>query len=149
MWLRWLTFSFASVWLRECREFFRPITERSKAKPKQTRMTFALRLNMSLSFQPITYNTRINNGLVTRLFLRFIKVSSFWCWPLSWVVVVIKLVLVLWHSEKEMHFIIPLRVAFNNLNFLFHYFLFFYRFLCPFQSFRMFCVITFVLYLFL
>ena len=32
-------FSFASHWLRKWREFWKPITERSKAKPKQLKQT--------------------------------------------------------------------------------------------------------------
>jgi len=32
-------FGFASHWLRKWRKLFQPITERSKAKPKQTRIT--------------------------------------------------------------------------------------------------------------
>ena len=41
-------FSFASDWLRGWREFSRPITERSKAKPMQSRITFDTRLKIAL-----------------------------------------------------------------------------------------------------
>ena len=37
-------FSFAAYWLREWREFFKPITERSEAKPMQSRITFHTQL---------------------------------------------------------------------------------------------------------
>ncbi len=33
-------FGFSSDWLRKWREIFKPITERSNAKPKQTQFTF-------------------------------------------------------------------------------------------------------------
>ena len=33
-------FGFTSDWLRKWRDFFKPITERSNAKPKQTQITF-------------------------------------------------------------------------------------------------------------
>ena len=41
-------FSFASDWLREWREFFEPITERSEAKPMQSLITFDTRLKIAL-----------------------------------------------------------------------------------------------------
>ena len=37
-------YGFASHWLRKWREFFQPITERSEAKPKQTRITLDAQL---------------------------------------------------------------------------------------------------------
>ena len=42
-------FSFASDWLRGWREFSRPITERSKVKPMQPRITFDTQLKISLT----------------------------------------------------------------------------------------------------
>ena len=41
-------FSFASDWLRGWREFFRPITERSKAKPMQSLITFNTQSKIAL-----------------------------------------------------------------------------------------------------
>ena len=41
-------FSFASDWLRGWREFSRPITERRKAKPMQSRITFDTQLKITL-----------------------------------------------------------------------------------------------------
>ena len=41
-------FSFASDWLRKWREFFRPIAGRSKAKPKQSLITFNTQLKIAL-----------------------------------------------------------------------------------------------------
>ena len=41
-------FSFASDWLRGWREFSRPITERSKSKPIQFRITFDTQLKIAL-----------------------------------------------------------------------------------------------------
>ena len=41
-------FSFAFDWLRGWREFSRPITERSKAKPIQSRITFDTQLKIAL-----------------------------------------------------------------------------------------------------
>ena len=41
-------FSFASDWLRGWCEFSRPITERSKAKPMQSRITFDTQLKIAL-----------------------------------------------------------------------------------------------------
>ena len=41
-------FSFASDWLRGWREFSRPITEHSKAKPMQSRITFDTQLKITL-----------------------------------------------------------------------------------------------------
>ena len=41
-------FSFASDWLRAWREFSKPITERSKAKPMQSRITFDTQLKIAL-----------------------------------------------------------------------------------------------------
>ena len=41
-------FGFASDWLSWWREFFKPITERSKAKPKQFRITFDTQLKTAL-----------------------------------------------------------------------------------------------------
>ena len=40
-------FGFASHWLSRWREFFKPITENSKAKPKQFRITFDTQLQTS------------------------------------------------------------------------------------------------------
>ena len=45
-------FGFASHWLRKWREFCQPITERSKAKPKQTRITFDTQLKTALKPKP-------------------------------------------------------------------------------------------------
>ena len=42
-------FSFVSDWLRRWREFSRPITEHSKAKPMQSRITFDTQLKITLS----------------------------------------------------------------------------------------------------
>ena len=42
-------FSFASDWLRGWREFSKPITKRSKAKPMQSRITFDTQLKIALS----------------------------------------------------------------------------------------------------
>ena len=44
-----LVFGFASDWLSWWREFFKPITEHSKAKPKQFRITFDTQLKIALS----------------------------------------------------------------------------------------------------
>ena len=41
-------FGFTSDWLRKWREFFKPITERSNAKPKQTRITFNTQVKIAL-----------------------------------------------------------------------------------------------------
>ena len=41
-------FSFACDWLRGWREFYRPITERSEAKPMQSQITFDTRLKIAL-----------------------------------------------------------------------------------------------------
>ena len=41
-------FSFASDWLRGLREISKPITERSKAKPMQSRITFDTQLKIVL-----------------------------------------------------------------------------------------------------
>ena len=43
-----ICFSFASDWLRGWREFSRPITERSKAKPMQSWITFDTQLKIAL-----------------------------------------------------------------------------------------------------
>ena len=43
-------FGFASDWLR-WRDFFKPITDRSKVKPKQFRITFDTRLKIALFVQ--------------------------------------------------------------------------------------------------
>ena len=43
-----VAFGFTSGWLRKWREFFTPITERSNAKPKQTRITFDTQVKMAL-----------------------------------------------------------------------------------------------------
>ena len=40
-------FGFASHWLRKCREFCQPITEQSKAKPKET-ITFETQLKTAV-----------------------------------------------------------------------------------------------------
>ena len=42
-----LGFSFVSDWLRKWREFSGPITERSKAKPHQSRLTFITHLTIA------------------------------------------------------------------------------------------------------
>ena len=42
-------FGFASDWLRGWREFCRPITQRSKAKPMQSRITFDTQLKIALT----------------------------------------------------------------------------------------------------
>ena len=44
-----ICFSFSFYWLREWREFFGPITERSKAKPLQSRITFDAQLKMTIN----------------------------------------------------------------------------------------------------
>ena len=41
-------FGFASHWLRSWHEFFQPITERSKVKSKQMRITFDTQLKTAL-----------------------------------------------------------------------------------------------------
>ena len=41
-------FSFASDWLKKWREISKPITERSKAKPMQSRITFDTQLKIAL-----------------------------------------------------------------------------------------------------
>ncbi len=47
----WVTigFGFSSDWSRKWREIFKPITERSNAKPKQTRITFDTQVNLNRS----------------------------------------------------------------------------------------------------
>ena len=40
-------FSFESNWPKKWREFYEPITERNKSKPKQTRITFDSHLKMT------------------------------------------------------------------------------------------------------
>ena len=47
-------FGFGSDWLRKWREIFKPITKRSNAKPKQTRITFDTQVKTALS----SYGTR-------------------------------------------------------------------------------------------
>ena len=42
-------FGLTSDWLRKWREFFKPITEHSNAKPKQTRITFDTQVKIALS----------------------------------------------------------------------------------------------------
>ena len=42
-------FSFASDWFSRWRKFFRPITGRCKAKPKQSRITFNTQLKIALN----------------------------------------------------------------------------------------------------
>ena len=42
-------FGFASDWLNSWREFFKPITERSKAKPKQSPIIFDTQLKTALN----------------------------------------------------------------------------------------------------
>ena len=42
-------FGFTSDWLRNWREFFKPITKRRSAKPKQTRSTFDSQVKTALS----------------------------------------------------------------------------------------------------
>ena len=44
-----IDFSFASDWLRVWRNFSRPITERSKAKPRQSQISFNTRLKIALT----------------------------------------------------------------------------------------------------
>ena len=41
-------FGFSSDWLRKWREFFKPITERNNAKPKQKRITFDTQVKITL-----------------------------------------------------------------------------------------------------
>ena len=41
-------FSFASDWLTKWREYSGPITERSKAKPRQSQITFDSQLKIAL-----------------------------------------------------------------------------------------------------
>ena len=41
-------FGLTSDWLRKWREFFKPITERGNAKPKQTRITFDTQVKIAL-----------------------------------------------------------------------------------------------------
>ena len=43
-----IDFSFVSDWLSKWHEFSRPITERSKEKPIQSRITFDTRLKIAL-----------------------------------------------------------------------------------------------------
>ena len=43
-------FGFTSDWLRKWREIFKPITKRSNAKPKQTRITLDSQVKTALSF---------------------------------------------------------------------------------------------------
>ena len=51
-------FSFASDWLRERRTFLRPITERGKAKPIQSRITYdtPFKIAQRLTCIPIHYS---------------------------------------------------------------------------------------------
>ena len=53
-------FSFASDWLRGWHEFSRPITECSKAKPMQSRITFNTQLNCY-------YYTNVPQGVLTEV----------------------------------------------------------------------------------
>ena len=43
-------FGVTSDWLRKWREFFKPITERSNAKPKQMQITFDTQVKTALTF---------------------------------------------------------------------------------------------------
>ena len=61
-------FSFASDWLRKWREFFRPITARSKAKPKQSLITFNTQLNIALSLWIIFRGGDVNETTEFLLF---------------------------------------------------------------------------------
>ena len=55
-------FSFTSDWLRGWREFSRPITEHSKAKPMQSRITFDTQLKIALNMKcKVVYVTLIPN----------------------------------------------------------------------------------------
>ena len=64
-------FSFASDWLGRWREIFRPIIDRSKAKPMQSRITFDTRLKIALthSNQPM----RLHNLVQRAKFNFFLK----------------------------------------------------------------------------
>ena len=59
-----ICFSFASDWLRRWREFSRPITERSKPKPVQSRITFDAQMKIALKgpFSHAILITDQNNG---------------------------------------------------------------------------------------
>ena len=50
-------FSFASDWLTKWREYSGPITERSKAKPRQSQITFDSQLKLLFSPIYITYRS--------------------------------------------------------------------------------------------
>ena len=60
-------FSFASDWLRGWREFSRPITERSEAKPMQSRITFDTKLKIALEIlaDAENKNVRVEKGKPT------------------------------------------------------------------------------------
>ena len=68
-------FSFASDWLRGWCEFSRPITERSKAKPMQSRITFDTQLKIAL-FSDVkhwstNYRVKVVPAVVSTVLLRF------------------------------------------------------------------------------
>ena len=48
-------FGFTSDWSRKWREFFKPITERSNAKPKRTRITFYTQVKTTLASKVIWF----------------------------------------------------------------------------------------------
>ena len=55
-------FRFASDWLRDWRKFSKPITERSKAKPIQSQITFDTQLKIAL-FQNLILGRKKSNVL--------------------------------------------------------------------------------------
>ena len=59
---------FASDWLRRWREFFKPITERSKAKPKQFRITFESQLKTALRYWRMIQSCTATFRIVWKLF---------------------------------------------------------------------------------
>ena len=61
-------FGFASDWLRRWREIFKPITERSKAKPKRFRITFETKME---NRSPLTWDYTEENVLKSFVFCLF------------------------------------------------------------------------------
>ena len=60
-------FTFASDWLIEWREFSGPITERSKAKPTQSRITCDVQLKAALKEMWLSiHNGRIDSSLALK-----------------------------------------------------------------------------------
>ena len=69
-------FSFASDWLRGWREFSRPITERSKAKPMQSRITFDTQLKIAVAIDALLTHAPLSIKIISALEARKSKVCK-------------------------------------------------------------------------